>query len=89
MFLGTVLDHNDDGSGRFAQWTAYLVKVDESFRGLAPSQKEVFIDPGSLTSCYREYQVGKQYLFVADGALLYPTMTVASAPLTPEAAGLR
>ncbi|HYP15279.1 MAG TPA: carboxypeptidase regulatory-like domain-containing protein [Bryobacteraceae bacterium] len=71
-----MLDHNDEGSGRFAQWTAYLVRVDESFRGLDPLQKEVFIDPGSFSSCYTEYQVGRQYLFVASGPASFAAMTL-------------
>jgi hypothetical protein len=76
VFLGTVLDHNDDGSGRFTQWTAYLVRVDESFKGLDSSQQEVFIDPGSYSSCYRDYQVGKQYLFVAGGPAAFAAMSI-------------
>ena len=47
VFLGTVLDHNDDGSGKFTQRTEYLVRVDERFRGVNSTQKEVFVDPGS------------------------------------------
>jgi hypothetical protein len=67
VFTGTVLDHNDDNSGRYTQVTSYLVRVDEAFRGLAVDQKEIFIDPGSLTSCYTHYETGKQYLFYAWG----------------------
>lgn len=63
VFVGTVLDGNDNGSGRFIQQTAYLVRVDEPLRGLAPDQKEVFIDPGSFTSCYTHYDIGATYLF--------------------------
>lgn len=76
VFLGTVLDHNDNGSGKFTQWTAYLVRVDEAFRGLDTTQKEVFIDPGSFGSCYTHYDVGKQYLFVAGGPASFAAMSV-------------
>jgi carboxypeptidase family protein len=76
VFLGTVLDHNDDGSGKFTQWTGYLVRVDEVFRGLDSSDKEVFIDPGSFTSCYTHYSINKQYLFVVGGQTNFLAMSV-------------
>lgn len=76
VFVGTVLDGNDDGSGRFVQRTAYLVRVDESLRGLAPDQKEVFIDPGSYTSCYTHYAIGRTYLFYAGGMGNFVATTV-------------
>lgn len=72
VFLGTVLDHDDDGSGKFTQGTSYLVRVDEAFKGLTAEQKEVFIDPGSFTSCYTHYTVGQQYLFYAGRYLALP-----------------
>lgn len=74
VFLGTVLDHDDDGSGKFTQRTLYLVRVDEAFRGLDVTQTEVFIDPGSFSSCYTHYAVGKQYLFVAGGPASFAAM---------------
>lgn len=67
VFSGVVLDTNEDGRGGFSKTTLYLVRVEERFRGLAPEQKEVFIDPGSFTSCYTYFQVGKKYLFYAWG----------------------
>lgn len=65
VFLGTVIDHNHDDSKR-SQWTNYLIRVDEVFKGMSPELKEVFIDPGSYTSCYRKYEPGKQYVFFAE-----------------------
>ena len=65
VFSGVVLDTNEDGRGGFSKTTLYLVRVEEGFRGLAPEQKEVFVDPGSFTSCYTYFEVGKKYLFYA------------------------
>jgi hypothetical protein len=45
------------------QRTFVKLKVDEAFKGLAPSDREVWVDPGSFTSCYAEYHVG-EYLLV-------------------------
>ena len=65
VFTGKVLWGNDDGSGKFTQATLYRVRVEEVFRGLGTEEREVLIDPGSYTSCYREYRVGESYLFFA------------------------
>ena len=65
VFSGVVLDTNEDGRGGFSKTTLYLVRVEEGFHGLAPEQKEVFVDPGSFTSCYTYFEVGKKYLFYA------------------------
>ena len=67
VFSGVVLDTNEDGRGGLSRSTFYLVRVEEGFRGLAPEQKEVFIDPGSFTSCYTYFEVGKKYLFYGWG----------------------
>lgn len=57
VFLGTVLDHNHDpmGSGR---WTAYLVRVDERFRGVDAHETEIFVDPGT-PDCSMSFDIGK------------------------------
>jgi hypothetical protein len=65
VFTGKVVWGNDDGSGKFTQATLYRVRVEEAFRGLGAEEREVLIDPGSYTSCYREYSVGESYLFYA------------------------
>ncbi len=67
VFVGTVIDQNDNGSRQFDQPVAYLVRVDEAFRGLQEGEKEVFIDPGSFTSCLTRFQMGEQYLFYGYG----------------------
>lgn len=74
VFAGTVLQGNDDGSGTFRQGTLYLVRVEEAFKGLTPDQKEVFVDPGSYTSCYTEYEIGKTYLFYTGGSAVATTV---------------
>jgi hypothetical protein len=71
-----VLDSNDDGRRKFTQRTAYLVRVEERFRGLDASQKEVFVDPGSFSSGYTHYEVGRRYLFIARGPASFVAMTV-------------
>lgn len=76
VFVGTVLPGNDDEGWRFAERTLYLVRVEEAFRGLTPDQKEVFIDPGSYTSCLTEYKAGEKYLFYTEGSPM--AMTLAS-----------
>ena len=64
VFRGTVIDFHDGTGGTLA---AYLVRVGESFKGLATGQAEVFVDPGFLGPCPRTYQVGKEYLFISHG----------------------
>jgi hypothetical protein len=62
FFLGEVISSNDDGTGTFAQLTLERFKVIEIFKGLADGTKEVWVDPGSMTSCYSPHQTGKRYL---------------------------
>jgi hypothetical protein len=65
IFTGRVAYSNDDGSGRFGQGTLVRFAVDEVFKGLPPGTTEVWIDPGSYTSCYAAYKVGNRYLMFA------------------------
>lgn len=62
VFRGRVIDHNHDSRLGFAQWTLYRFSVEESFKGLAATVKEVFIDPGSFTSCYGGFSTDRDYL---------------------------
>ena len=64
LFRGTVIDFHDGAGGTLA---AYLVRVEEGFKGLAAGQAEVFVDPGFMSSCRATYQVGKEYLFLSHG----------------------
>jgi hypothetical protein len=73
VFVGKVIFTNDDGSGTFLQMTLVHFEVEESFKGLSPDTHDVWIDPGSLTSCYAEYRVGERLLvFAYNGALMPP-----------------
>src|ERR1039457_1248248 len=65
VFMGKVAYSNDNGSGTFVQATLIRFEVEEAFKGLSPDVREVWVDPGSFTSCYAEYPVGKHYLVVA------------------------
>ena len=55
VFVGKVIFTDDDGSGTFMQRTHVHFQVEEVFKGLAPEAKDVWVDPGSFTSCYAEY----------------------------------
>jgi len=69
VFVGKVLFTNDDSSGTTSQQTFVHFEVDEAFKRLGPETRDVWIDPGSFTSCYAEYRVGERYLvFGSDGA---------------------
>ncbi len=64
-FLGRVAFSNDDGSGRFTQSTLVQFDVEEIYKGLAQGVKDVWIDPGSFTSCYQRFRVGDRYVVFA------------------------
>ena len=75
MFVGKVDFTDDDGSGTFLQKTSVRFEVEESFKGLASDMRYVWIDPGSFTSCYAEYHIGKRYLVFAYGGGVMPPDT--------------
>ena len=72
VFVGKVVFTDDDGSGKFAQHTLVRFDVEESFKGLKSGVRDVWIDPGSCTSCYAEYKVGERYLVFAYGGTILP-----------------
>jgi len=83
IFVGKVTYSNDDGSGTFVQATPIRFEVEEAFKGLPPDVHEVWIDPGSFTSCYAEYPVGKRYLVFASSKLDFSNlvaMTIVNGP---------
>jgi hypothetical protein len=47
-------------------------EVEEAFKGLGPETHDVWVDPGSFTSCYAKYHVGERYLVFAYGGALLP-----------------
>jgi hypothetical protein len=65
IFVGTPVYTNDDRSGTFVQQTLYRFEVEEVFKGLPAGTKEVWVDPGSFTSCYAEYKLGTKLLVFA------------------------
>ena len=67
VFVGKVVFSDDNGSGKFNQHTLVRFEIEEAFKGLRPEVHEVWIDPGSCTSCYAEYKVGDRYLVFAYG----------------------
>ncbi len=72
VFVGKVIFTDDDGTGQFIQHTLIHFEVEESFKGLAPEIHEVWIDPGSCTSCYAEYKIGERYLVFGYGGVQLP-----------------
>jgi hypothetical protein len=64
---------DDDNSGRFTQRTLVKFDVKEAFKGLHPGTHDVWVDPGSFTSCYAEYVPGRRYLVFGYGATRMPT----------------
>jgi len=73
IFRGRVIDTNHDPSAGSGQMTLYRFKVLEAFKGLPPNTKEVFIDPGSGTSCGRSFALDHDYLIYTSGSLMIPT----------------
>ena len=82
IFVGKVVFTDDDGSGTFVQMTHVHFQVEESFKGLAPNIQDVWVDPGSLTSCYAEYHVGERLLVFGYNPRTMPpdTTTMSVAP---------
>jgi hypothetical protein len=66
VFVGKALFSDDDGSRKFTQKTLVRFEVDEAYKGLGESVHEVWLDPGSFTSCYQTFHVGDRYLVFAD-----------------------
>jgi hypothetical protein len=83
VFVGTPVYSNEDGSGTFVQQTLYKFTVDEIFKGLSEGTKEVWIDPGSFTSCYAEYEIGKRLLVFASDGKFIPVDTAAMTVAKP------
>jgi len=77
VFVGKVVFTDDDGSGQFIQHTLVHFEIEELFKGLTPGTRDVWIDPGSCTSCYNEYKVGERFLVFAYGGFVLPKDTAA------------
>jgi hypothetical protein len=62
VFVGKAVFSNDDGSNKFTQKTLVRFQVEEAYKGLGQEVHDVWVDPGSFTSCYATYRVGDRYL---------------------------
>ena len=85
IFLGRVSFTNDDGSGTFTQATLVRFDIQEAFKGIAPGTKQVWVDPGSFTSCYEEYRLGARYLIFAQCKSRIPADSAAMSVATGAA----
>jgi hypothetical protein len=83
VFVGKVVFNDDDRSGKFNQKTLVRFEVEEAYKGLKSEDRDVWVDPGSFTSCYATYYVGERYLVFAYRAGLPPPDT-ASITVVPE-----
>jgi hypothetical protein len=54
----TLVSSNDDGTGTFGQLTLERFRLVEPFKGLPDNATEVWVDPGSGTSCYGSIRLG-------------------------------
>jgi 5-hydroxyisourate hydrolase-like protein (transthyretin family) len=86
IFVGKVVFTNDDGSGTFRQRTLVHFQVEEAFKGLSPDTHDVWVDPGSFTSCYAEYRLGERLLVFGSNAGTMPTDTATMSIASSEAA---
>jgi Carboxypeptidase regulatory-like domain len=84
VFVGTPVYTNEDHSGTFNQQTLYRFHVEEIFKGLPEGTTEVWVDPGSFTSCYAEYELGlKLLVFASKGQFSFSDST-AMTVVTPR-----
>lgn len=87
VFRGHVEWSNDDDSGTFAQATLIGFRVSEVLKGLPSNANQVWVDPGSLTSCYAEYDSRKEYLIFARRGLEIPPGFASATSLAAPHAG--
>ncbi len=75
VFVGRVAFTDHDPSLGLRQRTFVKFVVEEAFKGLLPETQEVWVDPGSFTSCYAEYSVGERLMVFAYGGQAMPPDT--------------
>jgi hypothetical protein len=80
-FVGKAVFSDDDGSRKFTQKTLVRFEVEEAYKGLE-NVHEVWLDPGSFTSCYQTFHVGDRYLVFANdrGNLPLDTLSITVVP---------
>ena len=76
IFRGRVIDHNHDPAAGFEQMTLYRFEVLEAFKGIPPGKKGVFIDPASMSSCYTQFVLDRDYLVYTGGGGSFAGVTV-------------
>jgi hypothetical protein len=85
VFIGTVTFTDHDPTLGLRQRTLVRFNVEEAFKGLSPEEHEVWIDPGSFTSCYAEYPAGERLLvFAYDGGMPLDTSFMSVVPGEPK-----
>lgn len=62
IFRGRAIDHFVQNTTGHLRMVMYRFKVLETFKGLPPDMKEVFIDPASRTPCYSQFALDRDYL---------------------------
>src|ERR1700682_3225557 len=62
LFIGTATETNDDHDGFLKGGLWYRFSVEESFKGLDSTIREVIVDPASGSSCQEQFTLGKRYL---------------------------
>src|SRR5689334_16423773 len=77
IFLGRVTFTNHDFSVGLNQATLVRFEVEESFRGVAAGVHQIWVDPGSFTSCYEVYRLENRYLIFGSRLPAFPEQTAA------------
>jgi hypothetical protein len=77
IFLGRVSFTNHDYSAGLNQATLVRFEVEEAFKGIAPDAHQIWVDPGSFTSCYEVYKPGNRYLIFGTLLPAVPQQTAA------------
>jgi hypothetical protein len=88
IFLGRVTFTNHDYSVGLNHSTLVRFEVEESLRGVAAGVHEIWVDPGSFTSCYQEYRLENRYLIFGTRSPAFPEQTAAMT-VNPGATGPR
>jgi hypothetical protein len=72
VFVGTVKFTDHDPTMGLRQRTFVRFAVEQAFKGLDAGTRDIWIDPGSFTSCYAEYNVGERLLVFGYGGVSMP-----------------
>jgi hypothetical protein len=75
VFIGTVAFTDHDEALGLRQRTLVKFTVEQGFKGVARGDHEIWVDPGSFTSCYADYKVGDHMLVFGYGGRGLPPDT--------------